>query len=86
MESNDKLMNRTSDGAPCHKAKIVNEWKQKQGIRTRVCPLRSPCLNPIENLWWDIKKGVWVLRSRNVNELASSQCETMLQPYSTSKM
>lgn len=32
-------------------------------------PPQSPDLNPIENLWWDIKKALKTRRSANLNEL-----------------
>ena len=64
------------DGAPCHRAKKVNDWKEEQCIRTLVWPPQSPDLNPIENLWWDVKKGLRTMQSRNANELEANvrQC------------
>ena len=35
------------DGAPCHRAKIVNAWKEENGYRYLQWPPQSPDLNPI---------------------------------------
>ena len=35
------------DNAPCHRARIVNEWKAENNISS----LQWPAQNPIENLW-----------------------------------
>ena len=57
------------DGAPCHRARIVHEWKNDNGIQSLLWPPQSPDLNPIENLWWDIKKALRTRQSANLNEL-----------------
>ncbi len=38
------------DNAPIHRAKIVGDWKQKNGIAAVPWPAHSPDLNPIENV------------------------------------
>ena len=48
------------DGAPCHRANVVKQWKSDQNI----C-----CLNPIENLWRDLGEAVRNVRCYNLNEL-----------------
>jgi hypothetical protein len=64
------------NGAPCHGARIVREWVNTNGIRSLVWPSQSPDLNPIKNLWWEIKKALKTRRSANLNELEMSvrQC------------
>ena len=56
--------------APCHPAAIVNTWKTDNNIMSLVnWPPQSPDLNPIENLWRELKTAVHHYRSRNLNEL-----------------
>jgi len=61
-----------NDGAPCHRAKIVNAWKEDNGFRCLQWPPQSPDLNPIETLWGDIKRTLRSCRSRNVGELGAN--------------
>ncbi|OAP53798.1 hypothetical protein AYL99_12017 [Fonsecaea erecta] len=43
------------DNAPIHKAKKVTEWLRDHGIVLMGWPPFSPDLNPIENLWFELK-------------------------------
>ena len=46
------------DNATCHRSFVTNSFKTQAGIRTLRWPARSPDLNPIENVWSLLKRGV----------------------------
>ena len=47
------------DGAPCHTAKSVKKWLEDSGVNViGPWPGSSPDLNPIENLWVNMKMKV----------------------------
>ena len=47
------------DNAPCHRARIVENWLEQNGIRTLDHLPQSLDLNPIENLVNLQAKAVW---------------------------
>jgi hypothetical protein len=60
------------DNVPCHRVRIVHDWKEDNGISCIQWPPQSPDLNPIENLWWDVKCALKNKLSRNMGELEAN--------------
>ena len=59
------------DNAPIHSAKITKEWFKTNKIATMDWPANSPDLNPIENIWKQLKDNIQSQKvfPKNVNEL-----------------
>jgi hypothetical protein len=59
------------DNAPIHRARAVQLWKERYGVRTIEWPPYSPDCNPIENVWGYIKNSLKKLRPppSNLQEL-----------------
>jgi hypothetical protein len=59
------------DNAPIHRAAIVQKWKVDNGVQSMEWPPYSPDLNPIENVWAQLKENLNKLKHRpdNIFEL-----------------
>ena len=57
------------DNDPKHTAKSVSRWFEANQVDCIKWPSCSPDLNPIENLWNDVKKLVHPKTSKNLEEL-----------------
>lgn len=57
------------DNDPKHTSKLAKNWFSSNRVKLLEWPAQSPDLNPIENLWGDVKEAVFNAKPRNVEEL-----------------
>lgn len=57
------------DNDPKHTSKLAKEFFARNGVQVMEWPPQSPDLNPIENLWTDVKKAVFKAKPKNTLQL-----------------
>ena len=57
------------DNDPKHTSRRVKSWFIENRVAVMDWPAQSPDLNPIENLWTDVKEAVYSQKPKNQQEL-----------------
>lgn len=63
------------DNYPKRTSKSTKAWFQQKSWSILDWPSQSPDLNPIENLWWDLKKAVAACKPVNLSQLEAFAIE-----------
>ena len=82
------------DNDPKHTSKSTQVYLKKKHWKVLEWPSQSLDLNPIENLWWALKKAVARRRPKNLTELEAiakeewakiplKRCQTLVERYSS---
>lgn len=77
------------DNDPKHTSKKARKWFEDNSINVMGWPAQSPDLNPIENLWADVKKDVseakpkkneelWAVVQESWSKIPKKRCEDLV--------
>ena len=69
------------DNSPKHTTKATKEWLKKKHIKVLEWLNQSPDLNPIENLWRELKRRVAKRQPQNLKDLERICKEDLQNPY-----
>ena len=68
-QDNEPKHNEPKHNEPKHTAKATLEWFKGKHVNVLECSSQSPDLNPIENLWSDLKIAVHKSKPFNLKDL-----------------
>ena len=71
------------DNDPKRTSKVVAKWLKDSNVKVLEWPSQSPDLDPVENLWAELKKCVQAMRPTNLTQLHPLYQEEWVKVHST---